>query len=93
LSVDAVSHTQPPPQRRWRTVEQIPQAFPFTEAAIRMLIQRSRPYYNHRGDIMPGNGLADAICQPGGKHGKVLIDEIAFALWLEQWAGRRADAA
>jgi hypothetical protein len=85
--------TRPPatPLRRWRTVEQIAQAYPFTEPAIRMLIQRSRSHYNHRGEWVQGNGLADAICQPGGKHGKVLVDEIAFALWLECWAGKASD--
>lgn len=73
------------PPRRWRTVEQVAQTYPFTEAAIRMLIQRSRPHYNHRGELIDGNGLAGAICQPGGRHGKVLIDEITFGLWLERW--------
>jgi len=74
--------------RRWRTVEQIAETYPFTGPAIRMLIVRSRPHFNSRGEWVEGNGLADAICQPGGKGGKVLIDEIAFALWLERWAGR-----
>lgn len=55
-----------------------------------MLLQRSKPHYNHRGEWVEGNGLAAAICQPGGKHGKVLVDEIAFGRWLEQWAGSRA---
>jgi hypothetical protein len=74
------------PPRRWLTVEQIAQECPaFTAPAIRALIQRSRPHYNHRGERVEGNGLAAAICQPGGKNGKVMIDAVGFAQWLERW--------
>jgi len=71
--------------RRWCTIEQIVQSYPFTAPSIRALIQRSRPHFNSRGEWVGGNGLADAVCQPGGKNGKVLIDEIGFAQWLERW--------
>jgi hypothetical protein len=79
-------------QRRWHTIKQLVAQHPeFTEAAIRSLIQRSRPHYNHRGECVQGNGLASAVCQPGGKNGKVLIDASAFADWLESWAGQSTD--
>jgi hypothetical protein len=74
-------------RRRWSTIEQIAEEYGkvFTPAAIRALIQRSRPHYNSRGEWVAGNGLASAICQPGGKHGKVMVDAVGFALWLERW--------
>jgi len=76
--------TQTP--RRWLSIDQIAEEFPaYTPAAIRSLIQRSRPHYNHRGEWVDGNGLAGLICQPGGKNGKIMVDAIAFALWLEGW--------
>ena len=87
-------HTDKPEQptattrtpRRWRTVEQLVEEFEaYTPPAIRALIQRSKPHFNSRGEWSEGNGLADAICQPGGKHGKVLVDANAFSLWLESW--------
>jgi hypothetical protein len=81
----SASNPDGPRARRWRTIEQIAQAYPFTVPAIRALIQRSRPHFNSRGDWVEGNGLADAVSQPGGKNGKVLIDEIGFAKWLERW--------
>ena len=82
------------PARRWMSIEQLADAFPaFTPAAIRALIQRSRPHYNHRGEWVSGNGLACAICQPGGKNGKVLIDATAFAAWLERWARNSSEGA
>jgi hypothetical protein len=75
------------PQRRWLTIPQITEAFPaFSRPAIRSLIQRSRPHYDHRGEWVEGNGLASAICQLGGKNGKIMIDALAFARWLESWA-------
>ena len=77
--------------RCWRTVEQIAADYPFTPPALRALIQRSRPHFNSRGEWMTGNGLADAITQIGGRHGKVLIDEIAFAAWLER-GGKPSDS-
>jgi hypothetical protein len=72
--------------RRWITVEQLAQEFrAFTPPAIRALIQRSRPHYDHRGEWVAGNGLANAICQLGGKNGKIMIDAIGFGAWLESW--------
>jgi hypothetical protein len=91
MHTDTVIHTTQRP-RRWMSIEQLAGAFPaYTQPAIRSLIQRSRPHYNHRGEWVQGNGLASAICQPGGKNGRVLIDASAFADWLESWAGRSAD--
>lgn len=72
--------------RRWHTIPQIADAFPaFSQSAIRSLIRKSRPHYDHRGEWVEGNGLAHAICQPGGKNGKIMIDAIGFSLWLERW--------
>jgi hypothetical protein len=72
--------------RRWRTIPQISDTFPaFSQPAIRSLIRKSRPHYDHRGEWVEGNGLAHAICQPGGKNGKIMMDEIGFGLWLERW--------
>lgn len=82
------------PARRWRTVEQLAVAHPaFTVPAIRALIQRSRPHFNSHGEWVGGNGLAGAICQLGGKHGRVLIDELAFAAWMERWTGDASERA
>lgn len=76
------------PPRRWRTIPQISDAYPaFSQPAIRSLIRKSRPHYDHRGEWVEGNGLAHAICQPGGKNGKIMLDEIGFGEWLESWAG------
>lgn len=73
-------------KRRWVTIEQLSSEFPaFSRAAIRALIQRSRPHYNSKGEWVDGNGLADAICQPGGKNGKITVDAIRFGAWLEFW--------
>ena len=79
--------TSPPDgrTRRWRTIDEIAQLYPFTAPAIRALIQRSRSHFNSRGEWVEGNGLAGAVCQPGGKNGKVLVDEVGFAQWLERW--------
>ena len=78
-----------PPRRRWLTIDQLAKEFPaFTKPAIRSLIQRSRRHYDHRGVLVEGNGLDSTICQPGGKNGKILVDAIGFALWLERWAGK-----
>ena len=38
--------------------------------------------------LVEGNGLDSAICQPGGKNGKIMVDAIGFALWLERWTGK-----
>ena len=76
------------PPRRWRTIPQITEAFPaFSQSAIRSLVRKSRSHCDHRGEWVEGNGLAHAICQPGGKNGKIMIDAIGFGLWLESWAG------
>ena len=73
-------------RRRWVTIEQLSIEFPaYSKAAIRAMIQRSRPHYNHRGEWVEGNGLANAICQPGGKNGKITVDAIRFGAWLERW--------
>ncbi len=82
---------QPVPlERRWCTIKQFVSRHPeYTGPAIRALWQKTRQHFNHRGEWVAGNGLADAFCQPGGKHGKLMIDEIAFARWLEGWAGQR----
>ena len=78
--------TEIQPPRRWLTIEQLVAEFPaYSAPAVRSLIQRSRPHYNTRGEWVEGNGLAGAICQPGGKNGKIMIDGLAFARWLEQW--------
>jgi hypothetical protein len=80
--------------RRWLSVEQLTLEFPaFTRPAIRALIQRSRPHYNHRGEWTAGNGLAGVICQPGGKNGKVMIDADGFARWLESWVSNTVDSS
>jgi hypothetical protein len=74
----------PKAQRRWLTVAQIAQVYPaFTPPAIRSLIRRSRPHYDHRGEWVRGNGLAPHIRQLGGKNGKVIVDEFGFGFWLE----------
>lgn len=76
--------TVPTAQRRWLTVAQIAQVYPaFTPPAIRSLIRRSRPHLNHRGEWVPGNGLAPHIRQLGGKNGKLIVDEFGFGFWLE----------
>ena len=90
--VAATTRLALPPPRRWRTIEQIAENYPFTPPALRSLIQRSRPHYNHRGEWVEGNGLASAICQPGGNNGKIMVDEIAFGLWLEGWTHQPASA-
>lgn len=81
------------PPRRWLSVEQLAREFPvFTAPAIRALAHRARPHFDPRGEWVKGNGLASAICQPGGKNGKVMIDAIGFALWLESWVDNAIDA-
>jgi hypothetical protein len=80
---EGAERTAPP---LWLSVAQLGERYPaFTEPAIRSLIRRSRPHYNHRGEWVEGNGLAPHIRQLGGKNGKVLVDEIGFARWLEDW--------
>jgi hypothetical protein len=74
------------PSRRWLTIKQFAAEHPgFTEPAIRALYQRIHPHFNSRGEWVEGNGLAGAFCQPGGRNGRILIDEIAFERWLETW--------
>ena len=91
MNTDTTAQTTQP-LRLWLSIEQLAKAFPaYTLLAIRSLIQRSRPHYNHRGEWVEGNGLASAICQPGGKNGKLMIDAVAFAVWLESWTGLSAD--
>ncbi len=81
--------------RRWRTINQVAEqsGAVFTEAAIRALVYRAKPHFDSKGDWVTGNGLASHICQPGGKGGKVLIDENGWDEWLESWCvnvGQRA---
>jgi hypothetical protein len=77
------------PIRNWRTINQTAEQYEdvYTPPALRALVQRAKPHFNAKGEWVEGNGLASAICQPGGKNGKIMIDEIAFAIWLEQWVG------
>jgi hypothetical protein len=91
MNSDTASYARQSARRRWVTVDQLAHEFSaFTPAAIRALIQRSRPHYDHRGEWVEGNGLASMICQPGGKHGKVMLDAIGFARWLENWVSGTA---
>ena len=77
--------------RRWLTIEQLSRRHPaYTPPALRALKRGSRRHFDHRGELVEGNGLAHAFCQPGGKSGKVMVDEIAFVRWLEQWVGEAA---
>lgn len=51
INTDTASYSVRP-TRRWLSVEQPAQEFPaFTSPAIRALIQRSRPHYNHHGEF------------------------------------------
>jgi hypothetical protein len=81
--------------RRWRTIRSLAQRSEgaFSEAAIRAVIYRSKPHYDSRGEWVAGNGLAPHISQPGGKGGKVLIDERGWDAWLESWSGTGKQAA
>jgi hypothetical protein len=69
------------------SVKEAAREYPFSEAALRALFQRSRPHYDHKGELVAGNGLAGAFCQPRGKNGRVIIDTLAFDRWLLRWTG------
>ena len=69
--------------RRAVTVSRLVDAYPFlTGAAARAHIFRAERHMNHRGEKVPGNGLAGAIRRIGGKGGKVLIEPVLFGEWL-----------
>lgn len=95
LMTDMATIPKPTPkQRRWMTLKQFAADFPgFSEAAMRKLHRDARPHFNSRGQWVEGNGLANAFCQPGGKHGKLLIDALAFQAWLEAWTIDAREAA
>ncbi|MFC3123515.1 hypothetical protein ACFOD4_00460 [Pseudoroseomonas globiformis] len=96
MSTPAEHSTAPPmPWKRcWRTIRFMAARSEgaFSEAAIRAVIYRAKPHYNSKGEWVEGNGLAPHICQPGGKGGKILIDEHGWDAWLERWIGNPPDA-
>ena len=72
----------------WRDIKQVAAARPaFTQRRLRHLIDRAHPHYNASGDLIPGNGLAEAIAKvssrPDRRFGIVLIDLVAFDRWIE----------
>ncbi len=70
--------------KKWATVLQLHQKYPaFSENSIRALIYASKPRLRAKSrngeEYVPGNGLAHAIRKVGRR---VLIDECAFAEWI-----------
>lgn len=94
MSIQSIA-SQIAPRRQWRTIDQIARTSGgvFTRAAVCALVHRAKPHYDSKGNWVEGNGLASEISQPGGKGGKVLIDEIGFARWLERWTVQASDLA
>lgn len=68
--------------RKYASIEETAQLFPFSPAALRNLIFKMSDRRNSRGEIIKGNGLADAgaVVRIGGK---VLIDLEAFSRWID----------
>jgi len=79
--------------RDLHTVAQFAERFPaFTQAALRALILNAAERKNSRGEVIGGNGLAEAgaIIRVGRK---VLVSEGRFFLWIaaQQAGAGRSD--
>lgn len=77
------------PKRRVATIEQAAAAYPaFSQLALRDLIFKAADRFNARGDLIHGNGLAEAgaIIRIGRK---VLIDLDKFEAWLDSKSSAR----
>jgi hypothetical protein len=68
--------------RKYQSIEETARLFPFTPAALRNLVFKMSDRKSSRGEIIKGNGLADAgaVVRIGGR---VLIDVEAFGRWIE----------
>jgi hypothetical protein len=78
------AETAPVPleDRRWLTVKQTAQRYPYSEGALRHLIWEAEAYAKHPKSGLKSNGFLNCIIRPEGVR-RVLIDAEKFELWLQ----------
>lgn len=72
----------PPEDRRWLTVKETAQRYPYTEGALRHLIWEAEAYAKCPKSGLKSNGFLRCIVRPGGAR-RVLIDADQFDRWLQ----------
>jgi len=68
--------------RRWLTVKQTAQRYPYSEGALRHLIWEAEAYAKSPKGGLKSNGFLNCIVRPDGAR-RVLIDAEKFELWLQ----------
>jgi hypothetical protein len=78
------AETTPMPleDRRWLTVKQTTQRYPYSEGALRHLIWEAEAYAKHPKSGLKSNGFLNCIVRPEGAR-RVLIDAEKLELWLQ----------
>ncbi|CAB3688489.1 hypothetical protein LMG24076_02804 [Trinickia soli] len=78
------AETAPTPleDRRWLTIKQTAQRYPYSEGAVRHLVFQAEQYAKHPKNGLKSNGFLNCIVRPEGAR-RVLIDAEKFELWLQ----------
>jgi hypothetical protein len=78
------AETAPTPleDRRWLTVKQTAQRYPYSEGALRHLIWEAEAYAKHPKSGLKSNGFLNCIVRPEGAR-RVLINAEKFEHWLQ----------
>jgi len=68
--------------RRWLTIKNTAQRYPYTEGALRHLVFQAEQYAKYPKSGLKSNGFSNCIVRPEGAR-RVLIDAEKFELWLQ----------
>ncbi|WP_157977944.1 hypothetical protein [Paraburkholderia kururiensis] len=68
--------------RRWLTIKQTAQRYPYSEGAIRHLVFQAEQYAKHPKSGLKSNGFLACVVRPHGTR-RVLIDAAQFEHWLQ----------
>jgi hypothetical protein len=78
------AETPPTPleDRRWLTIKQTAQRYPYSEGALRHLVFQAEQYAKYPKSGLNSNGFLPCIVRPQGAR-RVLIDAAQFERWLQ----------
>ncbi|WP_141715734.1 hypothetical protein [Burkholderia ubonensis] len=68
--------------RRWLTIKQTAQRYPYSEGALRHLIWEAEAYAKYPKSGLKSNGFISCVVRPQGTR-RVLIDAEQFERWLQ----------
>lgn len=68
--------------RRWLTIKQTAQRYPYSEGALRHLIWEAEAYAKYPKSGLKSNGFISCVVRPQGAR-RVLIDAEQFERWLQ----------